>query len=605
MSLQLAAQHLSSKGRGNDSRLIHVSPRELQGLQALAKAKGGSLTINPETGLPEAGFLEDVLPIAATAALMFVPGGPALAGSVGGALTGGLASGALATGIGTGLLAGGASILGQALGGGRVDMGKAATTGVLSGLAGGMFAPGTPSADVATPVKALEAAQATTPAGAGSGVDKAFAFNSAGEMVPANYAADITGATNLPAAAPEASKSFFGSLSPKQKLGLGLGATGALSLLGGMNQPKMPSAPTSPSYIRPYTYSQTRNPNYGQPGEAYYNQSYTALPPYRAAAGGIMEASYPQSGIDRTQYATPTQMPTSAEVVADYDVATNPYTGMPTRMAEGGDTKEAVKQYNEMLSKQAAEEYLKSPTLPAFLSAPPPAAKAEAAPSVGEGVKGLYQYYLGRQPSAEEMPQWTDRIKSTGMVTPEEAAYFRQFVGAEQAARGFAPTGPDPFGQVAPSGLIGQLVDQMPTAISMNPYQYVPGKGYIPNPNYRPMTTMPVGQPAVADTGGGAGGGLMPYNLGGYSDGGRLLKGPGDGVSDDIPATIGRKQPARLADGEFVIPARIVSEIGNGSTDAGARKLYAMMDRVQEKRKKSSKKGKFAIDSKADKVMPA
>jgi hypothetical protein len=61
-------------------------------------------------------------------------------------------------------------------------------------------------------------------------------------------------------------------------------------------------------------------------------------------------------------------------------------------------------------------------------------------------------------------------------------------------------------------------------------------------------------------------------NLGGYSDGGRLLKGPGDGVSDSIPATIGRKQqPARLADGEFVVPARIVSELGNGSTDAGAR----------------------------------
>jgi len=74
------------------------------------------------------------------------------------------------------------------------------------------------------------------------------------------------------------------------------------------------------------------------------------------------------------------------------------------------------------------------------------------------------------------------------------------------------------------------------------------------------------------------------YNLGGYSDGGRLLRGPGDGVSDSIPATIGHKQPARLADGEFVVPARIVSELGNGSTEAGARKLYAMMDRIQASR---------------------
>lgn len=88
-------------------------------------------------------------------------------------------------------------------------------------------------------------------------------------------------------------------------------------------------------------------------------------------------------------------------------------------------------------------------------------------------------------------------------------------------------------------------------------------------------------------------------DLGGYSDGGRLLKGPGTGVSDDIPATIEGRQPARLAANEFVVPARIVSEIGNGSTDAGAKALYAMMDRVQKDRSKSMGKGKFAVDSKA------
>jgi len=94
-------------------------------------------------------------------------------------------------------------------------------------------------------------------------------------------------------------------------------------------------------------------------------------------------------------------------------------------------------------------------------------------------------------------------------------------------------------------------------------------------------------------------------NLGSYSDGGRLLRGPGDGVSDSIPAVIGKKQPARLADGEFVIPARIVSEIGNGSTEAGARKLYAMMDRVQKARKKSIGKNKVAHNSRSEKYIPA
>ena len=92
-------------------------------------------------------------------------------------------------------------------------------------------------------------------------------------------------------------------------------------------------------------------------------------------------------------------------------------------------------------------------------------------------------------------------------------------------------------------------------------------------------------------------------SLGHYSDGGRLLRGPGDGVSDSIPATIGENQPARLADGEFVIPARIVSEIGNGSTEAGARKLYAMMDRIQKARKKTLKN--VAANTKADKHLPA
>jgi len=108
-------------------------------------------------------------------------------------------------------------------------------------------------------------------------------------------------------------------------------------------------------------------------------------------------------------------------------------------------------------------------------------------------------------------------------------------------------------------------------------------------------------------------GGMMGYAMGGglgslgsYSDGGRLLKGPGDGVSDSIPATIGAKsQPARLADGEFVVPARIVSELGNGSTDAGAKKLYAMMDRVQRARGKTTGKNKVAANSRADKYLPA
>ena len=87
-----------------------------------------------------------------------------------------------------------------------------------------------------------------------------------------------------------------------------------------------------------------------------------------------------------------------------------------------------------------------------------------------------------------------------------------------------------------------------------------------------------------------ASGGLS--TLGGYSDGGRLLKGPGDGMSDNIPASISGKQPARLADGEFVIPADVVSHLGNGSTEAGSRVLYEMMNRVRKARTGNPKQGK-------------
>jgi hypothetical protein len=161
----------------------------------------------------------------------------------------------------------------------------------------------------------------------------------------------------------------------------------------------------------------------------------------------------------------------------------------------------------------------------------------------------------------------------------------------------------------------GQKTD-MPTLDSVTPDSYIrpyllrrtqntaprsgPGEYRYFNDEYTALT------PYKAATGGAIAfnqGGLG--SLGGYSDGGRLLRGPGDGVSDNIPATIGDRQPARLADGEFVVPARIVSEIGNGSTEAGARKLYAMMDRVQKARRKTVGHDRVATDTKAERLLPA
>jgi len=91
-------------------------------------------------------------------------------------------------------------------------------------------------------------------------------------------------------------------------------------------------------------------------------------------------------------------------------------------------------------------------------------------------------------------------------------------------------------------------------------------------------------------------------DLGSYSDGGRMLEGPGDGMSDSIPANIGGKRPARLAQGEFVVPADVVSHLGNGSTDAGAKQLYHMMDKVRQARTGRKSQGR---EINPGKYMPA
>jgi hypothetical protein len=84
-------------------------------------------------------------------------------------------------------------------------------------------------------------------------------------------------------------------------------------------------------------------------------------------------------------------------------------------------------------------------------------------------------------------------------------------------------------------------------------------------------------------------GGLAALAQGGEA---RYLQGGTDGMSDEIPAQIGENQPAALSHGEFVVPADVVSHLGNGNSDAGARKLYEMMDRIREARTGSKEQGK-------------
>lgn len=116
-------------------------------------------------------------------------------------------------------------------------------------------------------------------------------------------------------------------------------------------------------------------------------------------------------------------------------------------------------------------------------------------------------------------------------------------------------------------------------AMRANPYQYATG-GQVP---------LSMKAPADTET--------NPY---GMKQGGaaRYIDGAGDGMSDSIPATIDGVQPAKLADGEFVIPADVVSHLGNGSTKAGAQQLYSMMDRIRKARTGTKQQGKEIAPSK-------
>ena len=198
-------------------------------------------------------------------------------------------------------------------------------------------------------------------------------------------------------------------------------------------------------------------------------------------------------------------------------------------------------------------------------------------------------YYYDRQPMYT--PQYVHSSDSN-------QSYDNGNTGEGPAGGGNSPSGPSgPDGTAGEGGAAGSYA--MGGGIGSNYSGFDDHNNPTSSANFNQGPQYPMQQPQNFAYGGGI------SNLGGYSDGGRLLRGPGDGVSDDIPAQIGDRQPARLADGEFVVPARIVSELGNGSTDAGAKRLYAMMDRVQANRKKTVGKGKVAVNSKSNKYLPA
>ena len=362
-------------------------------------------------------------------------------------------------------------------------------------------------------------------------------------------------------------------------------ATSAMAGLGLqqlMKQKSVKAPEESPGLIRPYTFSYNAqpgaydvSPTADSSERLYFNPIFTAQEPYEApgpeykASGGLaaayavggpveqmaamnsvgMNTGYPMADINTPVYANPMmQRPEATNVIApSADAGVGAYSGEP-RFADGGETKT-----------EGTYKYSYDPKTMQFTQLSVPTIRQPVINAMTGSHTGAY--------TTSDIPVKNSGSKiSGGMVTPAMGPMQTQ------------PTAPIdiPAYQTPEQRLgLGSFYDYMNQQLA----------GYGGYSGYA------------------AGGGVS--HLGDYSDGGRLLKGPGDGVSDSIPASIGGRQPARLADGEFVVPARIVSEIGNGSTEAGARKLYAMMDRVQNARRKTTGKNKVAKDTKADKYLPA
>jgi len=457
MSLQLAAQHLSSQGRGPDDTLVHMSRDEVKSLNDLANAHGGELTTNPQTGLPEAGFLSSLLPMVAGAALnVALPGSGMLVPA----------------------LVGGASML------------MNPKAGLMGGLMAGLGAYG--GANLG---EALAAQGMQTSAGipeAAKGLGNLTAQSTAEQVAAARMAAEESAKKFAESQAGYGASSFTDKLGTMGQGVKSLGTAGGFSQLGqnlggGTGALQTGLAALAPAATQP-----------------------TVAPP--AATG-------------------------DKDMGQRYTYSVNKATPLPAP---------DVPTYRDMMNKQ--------------------------------GNFGAEQQYFAN-------PQFK-------AVTNEEAKNIYGFAGG------------GPVEQMSNENAIGANTGfpqaYLHNAAYATPYQTPMSQNVLTGPGDTAVDPY-TGEQKMA-TGGVSDAG---YNLGGYSDGGRLLRGPGDGVSDSIPASIGHKQPARLADGEFVVPARIVSELGNGSTEAGARKLYAMLDRVQAARGKTVGKGKVAKNSRADKYLPA
>jgi hypothetical protein len=631
MSLQLAAKHLASHGRGKDTELIHMDKGEIASLQQIAKANGGSLTINPHTGLPEAGFLSAMLPMIAGAALTGLSGGvinPMTAGfMVGGLRT--AQSGSLKKGIMAGFGAYGGAGLAESFG--------AAGAGSTTTLDGSTIAnpppvtptptptpasnvmdvsgssipqvggPIEPSSMVKTPLESMTNVQDPY-AGAGfegSGRPPGFETtpNVTGRPLSDPMYSDYGGPTKgIPTQTYEVTPKSFSDLStPSERLSaMGRGASfenagnyiaakpytslaAATQVASDMRKdPRKPAEPdkdmgqrysftggkiepTPAPDVMSYEDMLTKQGNFGRQQRYFNSPTYTAISPtaakdlYNFAGGGMpveqmsnqaamgANTMYPMANMSTSAFATPYQNPVSTNMLSptsDSPVGMNGEPSMQgTRMAEGGEAEGAVTEsrpsytYDPQTRKYTAGSSMGGASnQPQDFGAGVGAALDSFSAGVArDGMTTPMGSYI--PPSSNGIPSYAYNPQTRQYIQMADGGIPRYRIGGDldiQDAPDDQPVGP-----------IGRLLGMT----RKREQDANPGLGYMYNQDDQQYVQQQ------------AGGGLSDarYNLGGYSDGGRLLRGPGDGVSDSIPAVIGKKQPARLADGEFVVPARIVS----------------------------------------------
>lgn len=666
MSLPLIAKHLEQHGRGEDTHLVHMTTGELQAMQKLAESRGGSLTINPHTGLPEAGFLSSVLPMAlgavaaATGQEWAVP--LAMAMSAGGeyAMTGSLTQGLMA-GLG-------------AWGGAGLESGIEGLGSATMDTSAGLTSAGAES----VPTEAL-------PQGSSEFQAAQSNLGPEAEGMTANQVANANVLPSTPNDPGQSSMNLLGK-------GLTSGNLGSYAMdhLGQVAAVGLPLAMSAGNIFKQPTVQgvtqQTSNNPFGMktiPKDANGNPIFSASVP--AQPSPHYQATYPNYVQNPyNPYATATAkhgglMDIPKYSGADYGSMVTGANEMQQGLAQATSPQQLSELQKELIA--AGQESSKNGVYhlsdieyakmtPAALMKANKIAVAKGLQPVGQlGDYEITPAAAIAQADIDKAAQQQTSAKEGGLMsmadggspiyhpqyqnyaqTPFNPATAQGYGGISTPTRSAAMpatgykmsniTGGTPGGSGAANlystlnnleATAGLPLTQAPT---LKPGQIDPSI-MIGSPQNNALNAqiskLQAAAAAAAATaanpsgydggsGGGAGGGLMPQNLsyaqggmsgyanggmsnlGGYSDGGRLLKGPGDGVSDGIPATIGGKQPARLADGEFVIPARIVSELGNGSTDAGAKRLYAMMDRIKHARAKAKD---IAADTKAYKYLPA